>query len=295
MKTTCIWIILCIVFVLLMICLIWRRERSKRKIRKMCPTEKWCLLSELTEPFGFAYEPVEDIFTSCLDAWQRREGYEMLYDKLAPKFNMIFDSLPVYFDYRGKTWMIELWKGQYGINTGCEAGVYHTNRIIPAKQRKLVHYNAVSDKEMPLISFCLEKKRKELFSHRDFHWWLTGFRMGTFSRPEDLIMHVKISFLEVEAAQAFYHGLQEIGYPENKFKIQCQTVLLVFDQSKEYTRFKRCRRSLVQCQNRIFCCLYRLITMPFTETADRMLFLYYQLPWCFRHMLRLHAFGRKSR
>jgi Domain of unknown function (DUF4474) len=26
---------------------------------------------------------------------------------------------------KGKTWMIELWKGQYGLMTGCEIGVYN--------------------------------------------------------------------------------------------------------------------------------------------------------------------------
>ena len=38
---------------------------------------------------------------------------------------MIIDAYPVYFDYQDKTWMIEFWRGQYGINTGAEIGVYH--------------------------------------------------------------------------------------------------------------------------------------------------------------------------
>ena len=33
---------------------------------------------------------------------------------------MVFETLPVYFDYAGKTWLIQIWKGQYGICTGCE-------------------------------------------------------------------------------------------------------------------------------------------------------------------------------
>lgn len=281
-------------FIVLMICVLWRRHRSKKKVKSMCEPEKWKLLSELTKPFGFLYDPKEDIFISRLHAWQRREGYELLYDKLASRFNMIFDALPVYFDYENKTWLIEFWKGQYGINTGCEVGVYHTNRKVPEKQRKIVHYNAVSDEEMPLIYIGLEKKKKCLFQRKAFHWWLTGFRMGMFSNPEDLVLHARVSFLCPEAAKAFCQGLRRMGYPSEKYRLNCQTVSLKIDRTASYSCMERLRRKLVQCQNRIFCRLYKMVTYPFRNTADRMLFLYYQLPWCFRHMLRLHAFGRKS-
>ena len=37
---------------------------------------------------------------------------------------MIIDCEPVRFYYGGKKWLIELWKGQYGMTTGCEIGVY---------------------------------------------------------------------------------------------------------------------------------------------------------------------------
>ena len=144
------WIFLAL-FLILLIWAIWRREMCKSKIRHMGREEKQKLLSDLTAPFGFLYEPGQDIFVSRRNAWQRKEGYEALFDNLAPNFNMIMDVFPVYFDYRDKTWLIEFWKGQYGINTGAEVGVYHANRLIPKNQRKWVHYNAVSDEEMPLI------------------------------------------------------------------------------------------------------------------------------------------------
>lgn len=93
--------------------------------------ERAAQLSVLTKPFGFVCKPEEEILVSTEDAWQRKYGYEALYDALAPHFNMIFDYYPVYFDYQGKTWLIEFWKGQYGINTGAEAGIYHANRLDP--------------------------------------------------------------------------------------------------------------------------------------------------------------------
>lgn len=279
----------------LAIWVIYRREKSRRKIRNMQDQEKWQKLSALSEPFGFVYEPKEDIFVSHIYAWQRSSGYEALFDALAPKFNMIFHAYPVYFDYQDKTWLIEFWKGQYGINTGAEAGVYHANRLIPKSQRKLVNYNSVSNNEMPLIGLCLERRQKKLFSRKEYHWWMAAFRMGLFSQPEDLLMYVNIYFDTVAMAQAFAEGLKEAGFSPETYRIRGQRVSVVLEDGEEFTGIKKLHRSVVQSVNRCYCGLYRLVTMPFTTTADRMLFLYEQLPWCFRHMLRLHAFGKKHK
>ena len=102
--------------------LIFFHFRKRKIIRKLCcmsDQEKCCMLNELTEPLGYCYDARQDIFTSTTDAWQKRFGYGAIYDKFAPLLNMVIDSQPVYFDYDGKTWLIEFWKGQYGINTGC--------------------------------------------------------------------------------------------------------------------------------------------------------------------------------
>lgn len=295
MEPKSIGLIFAALLLLLGICFIYRREKSKRKIRSMSDEEKWESLSALTEPFGFVYEPVEDIFISHLDAWQRKQGYVALFDRLAPKFHMIFDAYPVYFDYQDKTWLIEFWKGQYGINTGAEVGVYHANRLVPKEQRKLIQYNAVSNEEMPLIGVCLERKWQKLFSRKKYHWWLAAFRMGTFSQPKDLVMYANISFANVEAAQAFVEGLKEAGFSKEKYRIRGRRISVVLDESEKHTGWDNVHRGLVQEVNKTFCVLYHFITRPFTKTADRMLFLYEQLPWCFKHMLRLHAFGRKHK
>lgn len=291
-----IWI-LCCFCCLLAICLIRRRERCKRKVRQMPQNIKTLLLNELIEPYGFLYEPDQDIFVSQIDAWQRKEGYEALFDNLAVNFNMVMDLCPVYFDYRGKTWLIEFWKGQYGINTGAEVGVYHTNRLIPKKQRRKVHYNAVSDEEMPQIGMRLERRGEKFFCLKKFHWWLAAFCMGTFSEPKELVLYVSITFSDCEAAQAFGEGLQEAGFLPCQYKTRGRRVTVVFDAptGQKLSKCAIIHRKLVQKCNQFYCWLYRFATRPFCTTVDRMLFLYEQLPWCFRRMLRLHSFGRKAR
>ncbi len=284
----------CLVLILL-IYMIRRREACKRKIRRMGTMEKAGLLNELIAPFGFAYEATQDIFVSRVHAWQRKEGYEALFDRLAPKFNMILDAFPVYFDYQDKTWMIEFWKGQYGINTGAEVGIYHANRLVPKEQRKKIHYNAVSDEEMPLIGMALERKGKRLLTRKAYHWWLTAFCMGMFSEPKDLTLHASVTFHDSAAAQAFYEGLQEAGYAGMLYRIRGRKVTVCLDWAAGDAGFRRWHRKLVQRLNRWYCRLYQFVTRPFTCTLDRTLFLYEQLPWCFRNMLRLHSFGRKCR
>ena len=73
---------------------------------------------------GFAYDYKNDYFYSLKNCWQREAGYCRLYDEGAPLFNMVMDCEPITFSYRGKRWLIELWKGQYGITTGAEIGIY---------------------------------------------------------------------------------------------------------------------------------------------------------------------------
>ena len=279
--------------------IVWRREVCRRKIYRMGREEKWKLLSELTAPFGFLYDAGQDVFVSRMNAGQRKEGYEALFDNLAPNFNMIMDVFPVYFDYRGKTWLIEFWKGQYGINTGAEVGVYHANRLIPKKQRKQVHYNAVSDEEMPLIGICLERRGQRVFSLKKYHWWLAAFKMGVFSQPKELFMYVTVTFSDTAAAAAFEQGLKEAGCMNWQYKVRGRRVMVAFgqvcDRFQKMGKISAIHRRLVQCMNCFYCRLYRIVTYPFKTTEDRMLFLYEQLPWCFRHMLRLHSFGRKVR
>ena len=81
----------------------------------------------LLERLGFAYDHSQDIFISILHPWQRDYGYCRLYDEAAALFSMIVDCEPIYFEYRGKRWLIELWKGQYALTTGGEIGVYLTD------------------------------------------------------------------------------------------------------------------------------------------------------------------------
>lgn len=265
-----------------------RRSKSKKKVKSMEPKKKLQMLNELLEPFGFYYDKRVDVISSLKDAWQRGTGYNALYDKAASKFNMVIEELPVYFDFQGKTWLIEFWKGQYGITTGCEVGLYCADKIVQPEMRKLTHYNVIDDAQMPYIQFRLSKKDME-FSHNNTHWWLTAFRVGEFSKPEELDYRVKIMFRTRELAQAFYKGIRESGHPEEGVELRNQAVYVWLPAKKEEKRrfFERRQRKFAQRMNRRLAALYKVVTNPFENTEDRILFLYLQLPMLFRAIFKV--------
>ena len=265
--------------------ILWSKKR-KEKVRRMSMPEKIQTINELTEPFGFFYEASEDIFTSCRNAWQRKQGYEALFDRMAPGMNMILDAWPVYFDYEGKTWLIELWKGQYGINTGGEVGIYHAKEIVPKEKYSVAHFDAVADEEMPLIQSRLERAGREIYTLYRRHWWLTGFHMGTFSRPADLQLWATLTFQEQEMARAFYAGLVDSGVPETKYRVWRNSVHVRMDMSNSVSGMQRIHRRLVQFLNHFYCWIYHCATYPFTNTVDRLLYLYFLVPYFFRKMFR---------
>lgn len=288
-----------ILFVLCVFFFVINHCRKKRIIRKICcmeVCEKIRLLNELAEPFGFLYIPPEDIMTSRKDAWQRKYGYHALFDKTAPRFHMLFDCEPIYFNYRSQTWMIELWKGQYGINTGGEVGIYKADGILTTDQLESTLFHSVPDSQMLPISMKLFLKGHGLFAVKHPHWWLTGFRMGHYCEPENLVMDVSITCLDYEMLSCLVESLLHSGYGECELNICDLTVSFTFSipHAKQPRSDCRFRQWLCRLQNRLFCRLFRWVTRPFTCTLDRILYLYYFLPFAFRRMLRFQR-SRKQK
>jgi len=274
---------------ILLIC-INRRRRKKIicKVRALCTDEKCSILEELLEPFGYCYHLTQDLFSTRIHAWQRDLGYCSLYDKAAIRLNMVFDCLPVYFDYQDKTWLLEVWKGQYGINTGGEIGLYYADRTVTPLERERTLFHSVDDSDMPKFSLCLTRNDIKIANLSAKHWWLTAFRTGCFSHPSQLALHTSVTFSSPEMATAFLAGLAEAGYSPDEVCHYCNTITFSFLQSPKVKGFlRRFRIKIAQWQNRFWCKTYLFITNPFCLSMDRVLYLYYYLPFAFRKTLRI--------
>lgn len=297
------YIIFPYILLFLMICILlltWRKDSIVQKIRCMSIHSKLCRPNELTRPFGFEYLLSQDIFTSRMDAWQRQFGYCDAYDRCADRFNMVFDCEPIYFDYEDRTWMIELWKGQYGINTGAEIGIYRADSLIPKIHLSHTWFHTVPDDELPFFEMTLYKDTTPLCRAAQRHWWLTGFRMGYYCEPASLLLKVNIIFPSSEMNHAFLRSLTNCGAVHDirfcgqqvSFEYGCPSLeghptTYSHTPVKPPKKKRRIRAAFAQWKNRIFLKLYRRVTKPFISTTDRLLFLYEYLPAAFRHMLRI--------
>lgn len=265
-----------------------RRKRIIRRICGMSECEKYCRLNELANPWGFSYLPSQDIMTSVADAWQREFGYCSLFDKTASRFNMVFDCEPVYFDYLGRTWRIEFWKGQYGINVGGEIGVYYADTVLAPEEYDKAHFHSADDDHLLFLSMELYDKECLLFEVSQWHWWLTGFCMGSYSEPGNLEMRASVTFPNQEMLCRFVDGLRENGYGRCEVNICEDTVSFLFSLPRRVcAETAGCfGRRKAQWKNRWFCRIYCQITRPFSSTLDRLLYLYLTVPFAFRRMFR---------
>ena len=273
----------------------FRRKKIICKIREMEKCRKCSLLEELSEPFGYTYHCCCGFFSSTVDAWQKAAGYTGVYDYMAPRFQMVFDALPVYFDYRGRTWLIEFWKGQYGINTGAEIGIYHADRLLTRAEYQTAHFEAADGNEMLPCSLELHEEDGEFVQISERHWWLTAFVPGVFSHPSRLCMKAAVGFEDRQMLEAFYRGLCETGYPSEMISVQNLLLSFTFHRPlpEHYGLFTRFHRWFSQCLNRMYCRLFVWVTRPFECTEDRVLFLYYYIPSCFRRLMRLRRYHRR--
>lgn len=165
---------------------------------------------------GYLFDPKEMCFYTSADPWQRVIGYNEIFDILGPYTMIDYDTMRLRFPYGDKDWMIQLWKGQYGlVFYGAEIGVY-----TKPKDRNLMHYDAASDDEMLQMTMTLLRKETGLLTGTKwvekfsrpygYYWWCTGFLPGNmYGHFEDLKMDVRITMKDYEMLSGVTAALKE--------------------------------------------------------------------------------------
>ncbi len=267
------------------------RLRARNRVRHRTDDEKCRDLNKALDPFGFQYDINQDIFLSKRDAWQRNMGYGRIYDVNAINTNMVIDCEPIYFTFNKRSYMLEFWKGQYGLSTGAEIGFYVTDEIDEEHPEKLF-YHCVTDQEMLSMRFVLRKQGRILMIRDEIHWWLTGFVLGEFSRTEDLSMDVAIVFSDYQMRNAFCIALANAGYDRDSIYISGLRVS--FNYTRPHTKqpnHTKLRIRFTQGMNKSNCKRYHRVTRHFTRTIDKVDY----LGMCFPGIYKLlGAFSRIS-
>ena len=248
-------------------------------------------LDKAIETAGYSYDAKQDIFYSNMDAWQRNLGYCQLYDEAAAPLGMIIDCEPIYFEYGGKRWLIEFWKGQYDLTLGCEIGIYTTTEpdlYIPGVFEG-PFYKCASNEDRLKMSYSLKKNDKVLFTRKDKHWWLTGFKLGEFSEPSELKMNLSITLKDLTMRNSFIKGLKDAGYSDNEIVKNGTTVTLKFEKTHTPQPFTRIKETdwIIQRKNELLCEKYQDITSPYDTFPDKIKAIQEQAPKMYEKIINM--------
>ena len=249
-----------------------RRKQFKVLQNAAYTDEQLQAMEKLLADTGFAFDTRQGIYYSVRNPWQRELGYCSLYDDWATPMGMVFDSEPVRFEYNGKKWLVEFWKGQYGITVGGEIGIYNTagpDLDIPGVF-KGTFYHGASDEEALDMSFRLYKDDEMLFERADRHWWLTGFVLGEYADPKALALDVAVTFPNVDMRDAFLVALYELGYRHSEVGVDGETVSFTFakPRSKQPALRHGPTQFLTMLRTRALVSQFKTITGGLTNMYD---------------------------
>lgn len=181
-------------------------------------------LLERYQVLSYQYSYEDDYYyTNDKEAWQHDFGYGKIYDIAAPYLLLEYDYVRVFFEYEEKDWMIQLWKGQYGlVFYGSEIGVYnkpHSDK----KDNLFTFYTCPEEEDWLKMSMTLYHENlngeyvREFTRPYDDYWWCTGFKDGhlRIEEPADeLRMYSRITFKDKNMAELFTNGLKDCGFSQ---------------------------------------------------------------------------------
>ena len=165
---------------------------------------------------GYLYDPERDVFYTAKDPWQRNFGFNVIYDVSAQFIFINYNTDRFKFRADGKDWMIQLWKGQYGlVFYGGEVGVY-----TKAIDNPVDHYDCAADEDMLRMSvnFYYFDKSKEQWEFRferpyGLYWWCTGFKFGNNGYDFSVYrMDIRITMKSFDMLNALTAAMKEKGY-----------------------------------------------------------------------------------
>ena len=160
---------------------------------------------------GYQYNTNGNYYYTSSDPWQRALGYTEAFDVAAGLVTIYMDTMRCKFDYKDQNWMIQFWKGQYGlVFVGHEIGVY-----TKPKTRTTEYYDAASNEDALYMELTGYRDGKEIY-HRDYgkYWWCTGFVPGTLDNLMDrseLSLKCRITMKDYDMLLGFCDALKSNG------------------------------------------------------------------------------------
>ena len=171
---------------------------------------------------SYQYSYVDDYYyTNDKAAWQTNFGFGRIYDLVSPYILLEYDYVRVFFTYEDKDWMLQMWKGQYGlIFYGGEVGIYNREHSEDGISEWAM-YNCPGEEDWLGMEMTLWHEEingnwtREFTREYDKYWWCTGFKNGHLRQEEpadELKLEGRITFKDEEMARLVADGLKECGF-----------------------------------------------------------------------------------
>ncbi len=205
-------------------------------------------LLENQQILSYQYSYIDDYYyTNDKEAWQYDFGYGPIYDIVAPYILLEYDYVRVFFEYEGKDWMIQLWKGQYGlIFYGSEIGIY--NKPHSDKEDNIfTFYSCPPTEDWVKMEMTLYHQEldgswtREFTRPYDTYWWCTGFKDGhlRIEEPADELRMVgRLTLKSEEMTELFAKGLLECKFKQVDSKEKVKNDTFYVDGSDIYLQWQ---------------------------------------------------------
>ncbi len=170
---------------------------------------------------SYKYNPDGNYYyTDDKECWQKNFGFNEGYDAFAPGTMMYYDTVRTTFEYGGKEWLIQTWKGQYGMAfVGGEVGVYTRSLGSIGSHYVCADKSDWLNMEMAFMWDEYETGEYRAVFNRNYekYWWATGFVVGFPNgslrqtlKEFRLVTH--ITFKDTEMANAFCEAFEANGF-----------------------------------------------------------------------------------
>ncbi|MDR0531751.1 MAG: DUF4474 domain-containing protein [Oscillospiraceae bacterium] len=171
---------------------------------------------------GFDFESGQYLVRTSLLPWPKAFGYHIAYDYLTFLVMIFIDTLRFPFEYDGKGWQIQLWKGIYPFMNGAEIGLYERIAELPGN---LSFYNG-TDLHLKM-SMELYQGDRLIFDYANTTWWLAAFQINHRGlRPRSLRLKGTILFEEAGMLEAFAQEVRRRGYQNFRWEVDGENPLL---------------------------------------------------------------------
>ena len=176
---------------------------------------------------GFNFNIKEMTMYATVGCWMRNFGFCLFYDVAANSMPWFFNynTRRFKFDYAGKEWMIQMWKGNYVIANGAEVGLYNRDA-----EKSGTFYNCVDDEHMLDMSMQVWAG-DELLVNKPLqkHWWINGFRLnGRMYLPSTLTVKCSIVMPDEEMLNAFCESIDNHYRKDVSYTVDGLTVNLIW-------------------------------------------------------------------